>query len=61
MKIACVICNQTFDFDTEPVICPHKAFPEKCKKHSRTNCGNLECENEDKTLEFPKLEKVSRK
>lgn len=45
MKTSCKIvgCGKVFDFDTQPICCPHEKFPEKCKKHNRFNCDNLEC------------------
>lgn len=60
MDKECKICHEIFDQDIKPIWCPHLEFKKPCKLHKRLNCGNLECETENKTLEFPKLEKVRK-
>lgn len=42
-EISCRTCGEIFNPDLEPMMCPHNLFPQKCKKHNRFHCGNLEC------------------
>lgn len=51
----CSSCRETYNPDTNSVICPHIGFPRtKLCKHNRINCGHIECNTEElKLLKFP--------
>lgn len=51
-------CNILYNPDIQPMMCPHNKFPQKCNKHKRFNCGNLECQTNLLEAKFPQEKRM---
>lgn len=52
----CEVCKEIFNYNFQPILCPHKQFPKACEIHNRIHCGQLECQTDYKA---PKNNKVN--